>query len=263
MASQKIWLSHRVEPAWAGQAGRLLPSDSRSFFYGVDVSAPFEERGAEIAEFRAPPSSDPGAKADGQWLMLPARHRASPQLLDRLHPARAIPATSLVREDLPDYTAPVIDSRWRCVGESRLLLAVAFLRSVDLADPPLTDLRFEPRAAIVLESVPLRAAAPYARRLSYVDRQTMRPAYAATFDRKGELLRVALYAWSWSGDDPTGDPSWDGVPAARTLIPYRTLVVNAETGTRKRIDDLAADVRPPTLARIRRTIDGPMIGRQR
>jgi hypothetical protein len=121
-------------------------------------------------------------------------------------------------------------------------------------------LRFELRPLVTLESVPVADGAPYARRVVVLDRQTMRPFYATTYDEKGTPLRVTLHAWAWSGDDPAGDTSWDGVAAARTLLPHRTLVVDVETGARKRIDYLGVTARPTLSVRqVRRLIvPGPL-----
>lgn len=257
----KVWLSHRVEPAWlGGQAGRLFEGERRSFAYVVETTTPFDERGDSFTEFRFESADGSRGALDGGIYYDRQSSRCEGLPLEGRHPARALAGTSLVREDLADYSAPVTGSRWRCAGDTEALVPLA--RPGSNVDPKRSpprgfeDLRFEPRRVMTLESVPVAAGAPYARRVVVLDRQTMRPVYATTFDEQGMPLRVTLHAWAWSGDDPAGDASWEGVAAARTLLPHRTLVVDVATGARKRIDYEAVRAAPlHTPGQVKRLID--------
>jgi hypothetical protein len=56
-----------------------------------------------------------------------------------------------------------------------------------------------------------------ARQLLYVDLQTLQPIYVATFDEKGEMSNVGMYAGRWS-EDREGYPRWPDDPARAVRV---------------------------------------------
>jgi hypothetical protein len=79
--------------------------------------------------------------------------------------------------------------------------------------------RWDLRRALVLEATASRdwgsEVAP--RMILYVDLQTLHPLYVATYDRKGELTNVGLYAGRWSDDRPDY-PRWPDDPARAVRV---------------------------------------------
>jgi hypothetical protein len=79
--------------------------------------------------------------------------------------------------------------------------------------------RWDLRRALVLD---LRARSDAgseieARQLLYVDLQTLQPLYIATFDEKGEMTNVGMYAGRWSEDRPDY-PRWPDDPARAVRV---------------------------------------------
>jgi hypothetical protein len=56
-----------------------------------------------------------------------------------------------------------------------------------------------------------------ARQILYLDLQTLQPLYVATFDEKGEMTNVGMYAGRWS-DDREGYPRWPDDPARAVRV---------------------------------------------
>jgi len=56
-----------------------------------------------------------------------------------------------------------------------------------------------------------------ARQILYVDLQTLQPLYVATFDEKGEMTNVGMYAGRWS-EDREGYPRWPDDPARAVRV---------------------------------------------
>jgi hypothetical protein len=79
--------------------------------------------------------------------------------------------------------------------------------------------RWDLRRALVLD---LRKKAGVgseveARQILYVDLQTLQPLYVATFDEKGEMTNVGMYAGRWS-EDREGYPRWPDDPARAVRV---------------------------------------------
>jgi hypothetical protein len=74
--------------------------------------------------------------------------------------------------------------------------------------------RWDFRRALVIEATQreARGAAEDARMRLYVDLQTLSPLYQATFDVKGEMTNVGVFASRWS-EDREGYPRWPDDPA--------------------------------------------------
>lgn len=254
----KVWLSHRVEPKLLEeQAGHLFRGERRSFAMVVQVLAPPLDRGIRIVEYRYRPEAPSWARtANDVWVYAPLQRRIR-RWGDR-SPTRALSWTPIVQEDHASHWPWPGAARWRCVGEASVLAPLARPPLPAGVDPPggWEDLRFEVRRVWVLEQVPNEPDPVAAKRILHLDHETMRPFYAVTLGADGAPLRVTLHAWAWSGDDPSRDAGWDGVPAVRALLPHRTLITRADTGSRKRIDYLDVHAVPiGSAARIRRLID--------
>jgi len=98
--------------------------------------------------------------------------------------------------------------------------------------------RFELRRALVLDATQRRAAeaSETARMTLYVDLQTLQPLYVATFDTRGEMTNIGMYASRWS-EDRTDYPRWPDDPAraVRVLDPVGSAFANlAESGSWRR-----------------------------
>jgi len=79
--------------------------------------------------------------------------------------------------------------------------------------------RWDLRRALVLD---LRKKAGVgseieARQILYIDLQTLQPLYVATFDEKGEMSNVGMYAGRWS-EDREGYPRWPDDPARAVRV---------------------------------------------
>lgn len=98
--------------------------------------------------------------------------------------------------------------------------------------------RWELRRALVLDAGQRQAAgaSETARMTLYVDLQTLQPLYLATFDTRGEMTNVGVYASRWSEDRPDY-PRWPDDPAreVRVLDPVGAAFANlAESGSWRR-----------------------------
>jgi hypothetical protein len=98
--------------------------------------------------------------------------------------------------------------------------------------------RFELRRALVLDATQRAApdASETARMTLYVDLQTLQPLYVATFDDRGEMTNVGVFASRWSEDRP-GYPRWPDDPAreVRVLDPVGSAFANlSESGSWRR-----------------------------
>jgi hypothetical protein len=98
--------------------------------------------------------------------------------------------------------------------------------------------RFELRRAIVLDATQRDAAdaSETARMTLYVDLQTLQPLYVATFDARGEMTNVGMYASRWS-EDRSDYPRWPDDPAreVRVLDPVGAAFANlSESGSWRR-----------------------------
>jgi hypothetical protein len=73
--------------------------------------------------------------------------------------------------------------------------------------------RWDFRRALVLEATQrnVTGSVDDAKMLLYVDLQTLQPLYVATFDEKGEMTNVGIFAGRWS-EDRTDYPRWPDAP---------------------------------------------------
>jgi hypothetical protein len=109
--------------------------------------------------------------------------------------------------------------------------------------------RWELRRALVLDAAQRAAAdaSETARMTLYVDLQTLQPLYVATFDTRGEMTNVGIYASRWSEDRPDY-PRWPDDPAreVRVLDPVGAAFANlAESGSWRRESWDAVSTPPP------------------
>jgi hypothetical protein len=117
--------------------------------------------------------------------------------------------------------------------------------------------RFELRRAIVLDATQRDAqdASETARMTLYVDLQTLQPLYVATFDARGEMTNVGMYASRWS-EDREDYPRWPDDPAreVRVLDPVGAAFANlSESGSWRRESwDLVST--PPSDDEVKRRI---------
>ncbi len=98
--------------------------------------------------------------------------------------------------------------------------------------------RWDFRRALVLEATQREAAgaAEDAKMRLYVDLQTLQPLYQATFDTKGEMTNVGIFASRWSEDRPEY-PRWpdDAAREVRVLDSVGAAFANlAESGSWRR-----------------------------
>jgi hypothetical protein len=98
--------------------------------------------------------------------------------------------------------------------------------------------RWELRRALVLDATQRDAAdaSETARMTLYVDLQTLQPLFVATFDTRGEMTNVGVYASRWS-EDRQDYPRWPDDPsrAVRVLDPVGAAFANlAESGSWRR-----------------------------
>jgi hypothetical protein len=79
--------------------------------------------------------------------------------------------------------------------------------------------RWDFRRALVLEATQREAsgAAEDAKMRLYVDLQTLQPLYQATFDTKGEMTNVGIFAGRWS-EDRQDYPRWPDDPAREVRV---------------------------------------------
>jgi hypothetical protein len=115
--------------------------------------------------------------------------------------------------------------------------------------------RWELRRAVVLDARRRGSDAPSARTRLYADLQTFQPLYLATYDARGELVAVAIFASRWS-EDRAGYPRWrdDAARPVRVLDPVASVMAGADgrTGWRRESWDLVST--PPSEAELRRMI---------
>jgi hypothetical protein len=94
-----------------------------------------------------------------------------------------------------------------------------------------------------------------ARQTLYVDLQTLQPLYVATFDEKGEMTNVGMYAGRWS-EDREGYPRWPDDPAraVRVIDSVGAAFANlAERGSWRR-ESWANVSTPPPDAEVKRLL---------
>ena len=79
--------------------------------------------------------------------------------------------------------------------------------------------RWELRRALVLDATQREAAdaSETARMTLYVDLQTLQPLFVATFDTRGEMTNIGVYASRWSEDRPDY-PRWPDDPAREVRV---------------------------------------------
>lgn len=113
--------------------------------------------------------------------------------------------------------------------------------------------RWELRRAVVIDATPREAEGDRARTRIYADLQTLQPLYVATYDSRGELGEVAIYASRWS-EDRSDYPRWPGddARAIRVLDPVASVVTSptGRTGWRWESWDMVST--PPDEADVRR-----------
>ena len=113
--------------------------------------------------------------------------------------------------------------------------------------------RWELRRALVLDARRRGSDAQASRIRLYADLQTLQPLYFATYDARGEVGDVAIFASRWS-EDRADYPRWrdDGGRAVRVLDPVASVMAGADgrTGWRRESWDMVST--PPSEAELRR-----------
>jgi hypothetical protein len=115
--------------------------------------------------------------------------------------------------------------------------------------------RWELRRAVVLDARRRSGEVPSARMRLYADLQTLQPLYLATYDARGEVVDVAIFASRWS-EDRADYPRWrdDGTRPVRVLDPVASVIAGADgrTGWRRESWDMVST--SPSEAELRRMI---------
>lgn len=113
--------------------------------------------------------------------------------------------------------------------------------------------RWELRRAVVIDAKRREAQGDTARTRIYADLQTLQPLYVASYDARGELGEVAIYASRWS-EDRSEYPGWPGESsrAVRVLDPVAAVVTSPTGRTGWRWESWEMVSTPPEEAEVRR-----------
>jgi hypothetical protein len=103
-----------------------------------------------------------------------------------------------------------------------------------------------------------------ARQLLYVDLQTLQPLYVATFDEKGEMTNVGMYAGRWS-EDREGYPRWPDDPAraVRVIDSVGAAFANLAEGGSWRRESWANVSTPPADDDVKRLLSVTQLTKRR
>lgn len=266
--SRYVKLASRVEKQILDgpYKGDVFPNENRLGAFGVEVTAPFDNRGTLVLSYRYKNSmSPPGEiKDDDMWVYVPSLRRVRRIAMSQR--TDAISGTDFTLDDMNSFGGLVPEYDWKCLGEQNLLAPVNTKR---LGYPYNKDLDFGPygfsfandrwelRRAVGVRFFPKREDHPYHHKDIFFDKQTLKSLYSFAYDRKNELWKIMMHNGRWSEDgDADYYPGWEGVPMPRDLTAVADVIVNVQTGTGNRIEFYDHHGVPLTnKAQIRRYID--------
>ena len=118
---RKVFLSHRVEPAYEKTGGNVFRKEKRKDAFGVDVTAPFDARGIMLMSYRYK-SADltrKEAKNDDTWVYLPTLRRV--RRISTAQRTDSISGTDFTFDDLNSFAGIVPQYEWECLGEMDMI----------------------------------------------------------------------------------------------------------------------------------------------
>ena len=274
-----IFLTNRPEPQFDATGHGYFKNDKRREAQGVEVTAPFDVRGAMIMTYRYVSSDGPldSAKNDDTWVYVPDLRRT--RRISTAQRTDSVQGTDFSRDDLRSFDGVPPQYTWECLGEQKIL---APFNTKGFAYPYSEDYNFGPygfsfandnwelRDAWIVRFDPRNEDHPYSRKDIYIDKQTYEPLYSFAYDRKKELWKIIWhmhrYSEDWNGQGPDStDPAakdgvwykgWKNVEKPNDNRVVADIVVNVQTGTGNRIEFWNNHGSPlSTKGKIRRYID--------
>jgi hypothetical protein len=253
------FLTNRAEPQYEASGASLFKNDKRREAQGVEVTEPFDVRGAMIMTYRYTSADGPldDAKNDDTWVYVPDLRRV--RRISTAQRTDSVNGTDFTRDDLFTFDGTPPQYTWECVGEQTV---IAPFNTRALAYPYTRDYNFGPygfsfandvwelRDAWIIRFDPKNDDHPYSSKTIYLDKETYEPLYSAAYDRKKELWKLIWhnhrYSEDWDGSteakkDPEGKEGvwyrgWEGVDKPNDVRVVCDIIVNVQTGTGNRIE---------------------------
>lgn len=245
--SRGVKLASRVEKEYLDgpYKGDVFPNENRLSAFGVEVTAPFDNRGTLVLSYRYKSSMNPpgSIKDDDMWVYVPSLRRV--RRISMAQRTDAISGTDFTLDDINSFGGLVPEYDWKCLGEKDILAPVNTKR---LGYPYNKDLDFGPyglsfasdrwelRRAVGVRFFPKREDHPYHHKDIFLDKQTLKSLYSFAYDRKNELWKIMMHNGRWSEEDSKYYPGWEGVASPRDLTAVADVIVNVQTGTGNRIE---------------------------
>ena len=166
----------------------------------VQITMPFDVKDTTFVSFRYADSF----KEDDGWAYVPALRRV--RRMSMATRADSFMGTEYTIDDFYNFSGRPADWEWKLINRRKMLTSIAIDKKTitdnDLYGHhkliPIT--RWELRDTFIVDNIPKWERHPYARKLFYVDVQTMYSTWTSAWDKKNELWKGFILGWYWSED---------------------------------------------------------------